>query len=307
MKGMRILKKNQGGYLESLQKSNPNLYKTISDYRTRLSGLEGGADLTKEFDTRGNIQLAATRNMPALEREAYIKSIEKEYANATDEQFEGLVKDLKSEKRFVPTYRYAADTESYGPTTGYYRNLSDEIAQKQKDIDALKVTESKTRMVPQYEMTYARPMYGPAKPSKIVSELPKGAVKTTGNYGQQYYQVPSSDPFLRPQDAGPKYRQVGSKKVTDTFERQARAGDPAYDKAMSELGRLETRHKYRNLYGQPVTSGMTGSNVYTSLGMDKQAAANPYAKLAAPRRLNKGGEIKGKGKAIRGFKFGGVK
>jgi hypothetical protein len=306
MKNMRIQKKSQGGYLESLEKSNPNLYKTISDYRTRLGGLEGGSDLTRKFDARGNVQLAATKNMPALEREAYIKSIEKQFASATDDQFEGLVKDLKSEKRFVPTYRYAADTESYGPTTGYYRNLSDEIAQKQKDIDALKVTETKTRMVPQYEMTFNTPIYGQAKPPQMVTELPKGAVQTKGQYGQEYYQVPSSDPFLRPA-TGPRYRQVGSKKVTDSFERQARAGDAEYDKAMSALSRLQTRHKYRNLYGQPTTSGMTGSNVYASLGMNKQASSNPYATLAAPRRLNKGGEMKGKGKAIRGFKFGGIK
>ena len=246
--------------------------------------------------------------MPALEREAYIKSIEKEYANATDEQFEGLVKDLKSKKKFVPTYRYAADTESYGPTTGYYRNLSDEIAQKQKDIDALKVTESKTRMVPQYEMTYAKPMYGPAQPSKMTTELPKGAKLTTGQYGQQFYQVPIQQyTSMGQQNTNPRYRQVGSKKVTDTFERQARAGDPEYDKAFAELGRLQTRHKYRNLYGQPTTSGMTGSNVYSSLGMNNQATSNPYAALATPRKLNKGGEIKGKGKAIRGFKFSGVK
>jgi len=52
---------------------------------------------------------------------------------------------------------------------------------------------------------------------------------------------------------------------------------------------------------------MTGSNVYASLGMNNQATSNPYAALATPRKLNKGGEIKGKGKAIRGFKFGGVK
>ena len=132
MKGMKIHKRSEGGYLSQLEKSRPELFKTINEYRTRLAGLEGGEDLQKTFDTRANIQLQATRNMAAAERDAYIADVEKQFAQASDKQFDSLVEDLKSEKKFVPTYRFAADQTSYGPTTGYYRNLQKEIDEKQK-------------------------------------------------------------------------------------------------------------------------------------------------------------------------------
>ncbi len=313
---MKIHKRSEGGYLSQLEKSRPELFKTINEYRTRLAGLEGGEDLQKTFDTRANIQLQATRNMAAAERDAYIADVEKQFAQASDKQFDSLVEDLKSEKKFVPTYRFAADQTSYGPTTGYYRNLQKEIDEKQKYLDELQFTGTKTRTVPQYEMSYARPMYGPAKPSKMTTELPKGAKLTTGQYGQQFYQEEFQPTQMGQTNPNPRYRQVGSKQITEKFTRQAKAGDPEYDKAFSELGRLQTRHKYRNLYAnQPTMS--TGTSIYSRLGMNQnspQAASpttsftNPYASLAgSPMQVKEGGEIKGKGKAVRGFKFSGVK
>jgi hypothetical protein len=353
MKGMKIHKRSEGGYLSQLEKSRPELFKTINQYRTRLAGLEGGEDLQKTFDTRANIQFQATRNMAAPERDAYIADVEKQFAQATDKQFDSLVEDLKSEKRFVPTYRFAADQTSYGPTTGYYRNLQKEIDEKQKFLDDLKFTETRTRTVPQYEMTTLPPGYGlvggRSAETKMVTELPKDARLTQGSYGRQFYQAPMKGANFYQANTNPTYRRVGSKKITEKFERQAKAGDPEYDKAFAELGRLQTRHKYRNLYSTPSKSQMTGSNIYEKLGMTGTPTqkfgmfgipvptpTTPFAKPIPSRgrgfgqqpivtgtpfnqpipsttnpsftmQMNKGGEIKGKGKAVRGFKFGGVK
>ena len=168
------------------------------------------------------------------------------------------------------------------------------------------------------------PLHGlagaPPPKHEMVTELPKGATLVQGAFGSQYYQAPmqnqSATSFGAAQNSNPRFRRIGSKKVTEKFTRQAKAGDPEYDKAFGELGRLQTRHKYRNLYAnQPARS--TGTSIYSRLGMNQnspQAASpvtsftNPYASLAgSPVQVKEGGEIKGKGKAVRGFKFVGVK
>ena len=261
MKGMRVYKRQQGGYLSALEKSRPELFKTISGYRSRLSAPE-----QQTFDKRANIQYAATQNMPTGQREAYIKSIEQKYAKPSDEQFSEIQEGLKS-KKFTPVYSYYdPSTSTNDKTTGYYRDLTPEIEKAQKDLDALKVTESKTRMVPLYEMSYARPTYGPAKPSKMTTELPKGAKLTKGQYGQQFYQVPIQQyTTMGQQNTNPTYRQVGSKKVTTTNERPAKAGDKEYDKQKRIIDALQAeydrRNKYattptntQNLVGQPVAN-----------------------------------------------------
>jgi hypothetical protein len=116
-------------------------------------------------------------------------------------------------------------------------------------------------MVPQYEMSYARPMYGPAKPTQIVSGLPKGAVKTQGNFGQQFYQVPSTGGggfYGQTQNTNPTYRQVGSKKVTDTTVRPAVAGDSVYDKQQKLIDALQGQYDIRSKYTSPSASGIQG-------------------------------------------------
>jgi len=129
MKTMRLAKMQGGGYLSALEQSRPELFQTISNYRSRLSGQD-----QKTFDTRAGQQYKATMNMPTAMRQAYISDIEKQYAKPTDAQFAEVQKGLQS-KTFTPTYQYRKlDTESYGPTTGYYRNLSKEIAQAEKDF-----------------------------------------------------------------------------------------------------------------------------------------------------------------------------
>ena len=137
-------------------------------------------------------------------------------------------------------------------------SLEQKIADERDKLSGLTVTETSERMVPQYEMSYNQPMYGPAKPSKIVSGLPKGATLTQGPYGTQYYQVPSSDPFLRPQDAGPQYRRVGSKKVIDTNVRDAIAGDDIYDKQMNLVNQLQRQYDVRSKYSDPSSTGIQG-------------------------------------------------
>ena len=353
---MRLHRKQGGGFMTALEQTRPDLYKTISNYRSRLD-----EDKQKIFDKRGQIQYAASLNMPEEMRKDYYASIEKEYAKPTEDQFKALDKSLES-KTFVPTYRYykpqattttkSAD-EPFGPTTGYYRNLQKEIDEKQKFLDDLKFTETRTRTVPQYEMTTLPPGYGlvggRSAETKMVTELPKDARLTQGSYGRQFYQAPMKGANFYQANTNPTYRRVGSKKITEKFERQAKAGDPEYDKAFAELGRLQTRHKYRNLYSTPSKSQMTGSNIYEKLGMTGTPTqkfgmfgipvptpTTPFAKPIPSRgrgfgqqpivtgtpfnqpipsttnpsftmQMNKGGEIKGKGKAVRGFKFGGVK
>ena len=115
MKGMRIIRKQAGGYMSALQQTRPDLYKTISSYRGRLTAPE-----QQTFDKRANIQYKASMNMPDQMRQAYYKSIEQQYGKPTDAQFQQVREGLKS-KTFVPTYRYV-DPSTQGParTTGYY-------------------------------------------------------------------------------------------------------------------------------------------------------------------------------------------
>ena len=154
--------------------------------------------------------------------------------------------------------RYTEGTGAV-PTTqsGGLQGLLDKIAAEKEALKGLTVTETSTRMVPQYEMSYNQPMYGPAKPSKIVSSLPKGAIKTSGGFGPSFYQVPSSDPFMRP-TTGPKYRQVGSKKVTNTNIREAVAGDPDYDKKQKMIDALQGQYDIRSKYTSPSATGIQG-------------------------------------------------
>ena len=143
-------------------------------------------------------------------------------------------------------------------TTGL-QGILDKIAAEKEALKDLTVTETSTRMVPQYEMSYARPMYGPAKPTQIVSGLPEGARLTRGQYGQQFYQVPIRGyTGMGQQNTNPMYRQVGSKKVTDTNVRAAVAGDPEYDKKQKLIDALQGQYDIRSKYASPSASGIQG-------------------------------------------------
>jgi hypothetical protein len=138
------------------------------------------------------------------------------------------------------------------------QGILDKIAAEKEALKDLTVTETSTRMVPQYEMSYARPMYGPAKPTQIVSGLPKGAVKSQGNFGQQFYQVPTQGYIGMGQNPNPTYRQVGSKKVTDTTVRPAVAGDSVYDKQQKLIDALQGQYNIRSKYSDPSSTGIQG-------------------------------------------------
>ena len=312
MKGMKLYKKATGGYLSALEESKPELFKTIKSYRDRLSGGE-----QETFDKRANIQYAATMNMPKSQRDAYISSIEKEYSKPTDTQFKQVKSSLG--QKFKPTYTYIAkDPDKPAATTGYYRDLSSEIAEADKALKSLMITETEQKSRPKYEVTYPqRSMYGQQKSPTYTSTLPKGATLQQGQYGQQFYQKPSPDPFLRPQDAGPRYRKVGDEKYTVSTTRAQKAGDEEYDKQFAALQRLQKRHDNRFLYHQYQPSkGLTGQNVYSNIGMNNTQTTqpkpfvNPYASYGTPYgTAKKGGAVKmskGGKAAIRGKRFTGV-
>ena len=158
-------------------------------------------------------------------------------------------------KRYTEGTGAVPTTQSAG-----LQGILDKIAAEKEALKDLTVTETSTRMVPQYEMSYARPMYGPAKPSKIVSGLPSGLQKQTGLYGQQFYAKP-----MTPQAAiggqtytGPMYRQVGSKQITDTNVRPAVAGDSVYDKQQKLIDALQGQYDIRSKYASPGATGIQG-------------------------------------------------
>ncbi len=308
-------KMKNGGYLTGLEKY-PSLQTTIQNYRDRL---KNDQDLLQKFDKTAQSQMQATANMPAAERSAYIADIQKQYAKPSDEQFATIKADLQSDKRISPTYRYPVDTESYGPTQGYYRNLSKEIGEQQKNIDALKVTETSTKKVPVYTYYEGRsgtPGLAGNRPgvATTTTEIPKGSIYSPGGGGGGL-SVPQPAGYRSP--TGQFYSKTGTKNVTVSNTRAAKAGDPEYDKAQRELARLQKRHDYRNIYSSNQGNQLTGQNIYSSLGITSpspQQTSRPlnrpqtaFASFIKPKTLNKGGEIKGSGKAIRGFKFGGIK
>ena len=311
MKGMKLYKKAAGGYLSALEESKPELFKTIKNYRDRLSGGE-----QETFDKRANIQYAATMNMPANQRDAYIKSIEKEYSKPTDAQFKQVKSSLG--QRFKPTYTYYSVDKTKPPaTTGYYRDLSKEIAQAEKDLSGLTLTASRQKTVPVYSyyegrsrdqgLPGSRP--GVARPT---TKLPEGSKFTPARGGgigatSAFYTSPS----------GVRYTQQGTRQITETTTRPQRAGDEEYDKQFSALQRLQKRHDNRFLYHQYQPSkGLTGQNVYSNIGlsntqsMQPKPFVNPYASYGTSfGTAKKGGAVKmskGGKAAIRGKRFTGV-
>jgi hypothetical protein len=299
MKGMRIFKRQGGGYMSALEQSRPELYKTIKGYRDRLTSQE-----QKTFDKRANIQYKTTFNMPEQMRQAYFKSIDKQFAKPSEEQFQKIREDLKS-KTFTPTRQYY-DESMKGPTrtTGYYRDLSPEIAAAEKGLKGLTLTETEQRTRPKYEVTYSRGPYQQPKPATYTSELPKGARLTQGQYGQQFYQAPIQGFVgMGQQNTNPQYRRVGDEKYTVSTTRAQRVGDPEYDKQAAALKRLQTRHSFRNMPQFTGQSNLTSQNVYQQLGMAKSGGL----KEDIQKIKNKKQQFSNGGRAsVRGTKFKGV-
>lgn len=298
MKGMRIFKRQGGGYMTALEQSRPELYKTIKGYRDRLSSGE-----QKTFDKRANIQYKTTFNMPEQMRQAYFKSIEKEYAKPSEEQFKKIREDLKSE-RFTPTRQYY-DESMMGPTrtSGYYRDMSSEIAEAEKNLKGLTTTYTKTRQVPIY--TYYK---GASGPPGLAGSTPGVATTTTQiPKGSTYSPARQSGFMTTPagytSPSGQRYSRTGSKTVTDTFTRAQKAGDPEYDKQAAALQRLRTRHSFRNMPQFSGQGNLTSQNVYQQLGMAKSGGL----KEDIQKIKNKKQQFSNGGRAsVRGTKFKGV-
>jgi len=329
MKGMRLHKKQGGGFMTALEQTRPDLYKTISQYRTRLGE---GSEKQKTFDKRGQMQFAAAQNMPEQMRKDYFESIDKEYATATDKQFNELSKSLES-KTFVPTYSYykpqpatSDGDEPFGPTSGYYRNMQKEIDEGEAKLKGLTITEQKKATRTPYTLQRSSSGagiagYTPPPPSKPVYKLPQGYTQefrtnsgpfNTGG-GQTAYGSTAPGQNTGPYGTyQPRDYYVKGRPETYTYDvtRAQKAGDAEYDKLARQLDTYRTRHKYRNLYsGQPTSSSSSSAGIYQKLGMNQAQQVTPFANLfpSTTMKVKEGGEIKGKGKAVRGFKFGGIK
>ena len=311
---MRIFKRQGGGYMSALEQSRPELYKTIKGYRDRLTTPE-----QKTFDKRANIQYKTTFNMPEQMRQAYFKSIEKQFAKPSEEQFKKLREDLKSE-RFTPTRQYY-DESMMGPTrtSGYYRDLSPEIAAAEKALKGLTITEQKTGTRTPYTLQRSSSGaglagYTPPPPSKKVYELPKGYTRefrtSPGPYntggGQTAYgsNAPGQNtgPYgtYQPRDY---YVKGAPEKYTYDVTRAQRAGDPEYDKQAAALKRLRIRDSFKNMPQFTGQGNLTSQNVYQQLGMAKSGGLKEDIQKIKNKKqqFSNGGGV-----SVRGTKFKGV-
>lgn len=217
----------------------------------------GGNYAQAAFQTLAGEKLKQMSNQPAQPAEVNQELVEQYTPQSTPvgETVEDVTRRFTEGTGAVPT------TQSTG-----LQGLLDKIAAEKEALGGLTVTETSTRMVPQYEMSYGNPYAGMAgapspKPSKIVSELPQGAVLNQGGlYGQTHYQVPYSGPgpAIGSANTNPRYRQVGSKKVTDTNVREAVAGDSVYDKQQKLIDALQGQYDTRSKYASPSATGIQG-------------------------------------------------
>jgi len=149
------------------------------------------------------------------------------------------------------------------PQSAGLQGILDKIAAEKEALKDLTVTETSTRMVPQYEMTTVSPMAGlagaPPPTFKMVTELPKGATLRQGAYGSQYYQAPMQGyQGIGSANTNPTYRQVGSKRITETNIRPAIAGDSVYDKQQKLIDALQGQYDTRSKYASPNATGIQG-------------------------------------------------
>ena len=144
------------------------------------------------------------------------------------------------------------------------QGILDKIAAEKEALKNLTVTETSTRMVPEYEMTTLSPSAGlpgaPPPTFKMVTELPKGATLRESLYGGRYYQVPKqrSATDFSSQNPNPTYRQVGTKRITETNVRPAIAGDSVYDRKQKLIDALQGQYDTRSKYASPSATGIQG-------------------------------------------------
>tara|TARA_R100000353_G_scaffold16522_2_gene15850 strand:- start:22244 stop:23182 length:939 start_codon:yes stop_codon:yes gene_type:complete len=311
MKAMRLIKRQTGGYMSALEQTRPDLFKTISNYRSRLTAPE-----QQTFDQRANIQYKASLNMPEQMRKSYYDSIDKQFAEPNDQQFRTVQESLKS-KTFVPTYQYYDPSKTQTRHTGYYRDLSKEIEEAEKAMKNLTITEKQTKTRTPYTLERGSSGaglagYRPPPPSTPVYELPSDYSKEfrtagTGAFGQGAGRTAYGKPgqntgaygTYNPSD----YYVKGSPETyTVNVNRAQRAGDPEYDRQFAALERLKTRHSYRNMPSpNQLQSTTNAQNVYQKLGMAKSGGLKEDIQKIKSKGFSVGGKA-----AIRGTKFKGV-
>ena len=153
-----------------------------------------------------------------------------------------------------------------GATSGL-EGIQESLDEKQKALDELEFTETKTRQVPVY--SYVEGAVGPpglagSSPgvARTTTQVPKGSTYSPGGGGGGL-SVPQPAGYRSP--TGQFYSKAGTKNVTETTTRAAKAGDPEYDKQKRIIDALQAeydrRNKYattptntQNLVGQPVVN-----------------------------------------------------
>lgn len=139
------------------------------------------------------------------------------------------------------------------------QGILDKIAAEKEALKDLTVTETSTRMVPQYEVTYPTTSpYQQQRAPTMTTSLPQGAVLTRGAYGQEFLQAPMQSSGLYQQNTNPQYRRVGSKQITDTNVRPAIAGDSVFDKQQKLINALQGQYDTRSKYASPSATGIQG-------------------------------------------------
>ena len=140
------------------------------------------------------------------------------------------------------------------------QGLLDKIAEEQKALDELEFTESKTRKVPVY--TYAEGASGPpglagSSPGvyKTTTQIPKGSTYSPGGGGGGL-SIPQPAGYRSP--TGQFYTRAGTKNVTETFTRPAKAGDPEYDKKQRLIDALQGQYDTRSKFSSPDATGIQG-------------------------------------------------
>ena len=144
-----------------------------------------------------------------------------------------------------------------GATSGL-EGIQESLDEKQKALDELEFTQTKTRQVPVYGYYEGRtgpPGLAGSRPGvyRTTTQVPKGSIYSPG--GQQGFQ---SIPAGYTSPSGQRYERTGSKNVTETFTRPAKAGDPEYDKKQKLIDALQGQYDTRSKFSSPNATGIQG-------------------------------------------------
>ena len=184
---------------------------------------------------------------------------------------EGLTPNQELVEQYTPQSTSVGDTvqdvlKRYTEGTGAVptsqsaglQGLLDKIAEEQKALDELKFTETKTRQVPVYGYYEGRSgVQGLAGSSpgvyRTTTQIPKGSTYSPARQSG-FMTTPAG--YTSP--SGQRYSRTGSKNVTETFTRPAKAGDPEYDKKQRLIDALQGQYDTRSKFSSPDATGLQG-------------------------------------------------